>query len=623
VKSVAVVAAAAESALGSGRDAYAVGEVGDVPRTRIAADAALRAAGFAKPFVGRAPSLVEIPEDVDPARALLERAARALAAQLDATLPGWRGLRVGVAVGTSSGGMIALCRALALRRLGVSVPREIAAAAPYFGPLRALDVLGVTPTIDAQVLAACASSGVAIGLACRWLELDAAELVVAGGYDAVGDLVASGFESLGATSACAPLPFRRARDGMSLGEGAALVALALIERTGRAMGYVCGFGMSSDAVHVTAPDAMGGGLVRAAEAALDDAGLNPASVDLVSAHATATSLNDAAEARALSALLGERARDVVVHPMKAIVGHTLGASSALEALAALDAMNRGVLPAAAGEGEIDPLFAGTLLEQNASGASRTCLKLSAAFGGANAALVLCRDAVQGRSRQQHHVALLAIGEPRTAADIDAIAPETKLPMAVVSRLDPLSAAVVAAAASALSRAPSLARGTMGVVVGSAASTLEIDAAFDQRLRDRGPRGVDPRRFPSTSPNLAAGNCSIAFGLLGPSLSVGASVDADIEALMVGLDLVRAGDAESVLVVAAEQVGDVVRELWAAMGISAPADGAAAVVLGRSAVDDGRVRSALRHARKLRIRAGWDAALQRGWPAFLSALAPPP
>src|SRR5206468_10981407 len=98
------------------------------------------------------------------------------------------------------------------------------------------------------------------------------------------------------------------------------------ERVSRAVGYVRGFGMSSDAVHVTAPDGAGGGLVRAGSAALDDAGVDATAIDLVSAHATATPLNDAAEARALVALLGEHASTVVVHPMKAIVGHTLGAS---------------------------------------------------------------------------------------------------------------------------------------------------------------------------------------------------------------------------------------------------------------------------------------------------------
>jgi 3-oxoacyl-[acyl-carrier-protein] synthase II len=622
LKSVAIVAAAAESALGSDGEAYGVGAVGDAARSAIALDPSLRDAGFAKPWIGRAVSLRDHGSDEDRARSLLARAARSLAGSLDAWLPTWRHRRIGIVVGTSSGGMISLTRALRLREQGSPIPAALAASAPYFGPLEGLRCLDVTPLAEAQVLVACASAGVAIGLGCRWLALDRVDLVIAGGYDAVGQLVASGFESLGATTAGVPTPFRKHRSGMALGEAAALLALCPVEGVSSCLGYVRGFGVTSDAVHVTAPDQGGAGLVRAARAALDDANVEPSSIDLVSAHATATLLNDAAEARAIAALLGERAREVVVHPMKAVVGHTLGASSALEALAALDAMRRGILPAAAGSGDLDEAFTGKLLDQNTGGAPEVCLKLSAAFGGANAALVLSTEPGAGRSIHRRHVTLVAAGEPRRAADLAAVAAETRLPPAAVSRLDPLSACVVAAAASALRRAPPLARERMGVVVGTAAATIEIDEAFDRRLRERGPRGVDPRRFPSTSPNLAAGNCTIAFGLLGPSLAVGAGPDADIEALMVAFDLIAAGDADSVIVVAAEQVGDAVEALWQAMGLSAPADGAAAVVLSRSALDDGRVLAALLRAREARSQPGWDRTLRRGWPAFLAALGLP-
>jgi 3-oxoacyl-[acyl-carrier-protein] synthase-1/3-oxoacyl-[acyl-carrier-protein] synthase II len=567
--------------------------------------------------MGRAASLEARPSDEDRAKVLLERAARSLAARLDAWHPSWRHRRIGVAVGTSSGGMISLMRALRLRDQGSPIPAGLAASAPYFGPLEGLRCLDVTPLVEAQVLAACASSGVAIGLGCRWLALGRADLVIAGGYDAVGTLVASGFESLGATTAGVPAPFRKHRSGMALGEAAALVALSPMD--GAAIGYVRGFGMASDAVHVTAPDREGAGLLRAARAALDDANLEPSSIDLVSAHATATPLNDASEAKVIASLLRERAGDVVVHPLKAVVGHTLGASSALEALAALDAMHRGILPAAAGDGELDEAFSGKLLERNTGGSAKICLKLSAAFGGANAALVLSTEPGAGRSIHRRHVTLMASGEACTAADLAARAHETLLPKAVVSRLDPLSASAVAAAASALRRSPPLPREKMGVVVGTAAATIEIDAAFDRRLRERGPRGVDPRRFPATSPNLAAGNCTIAFGLLGPSLGVGAGPDADIEALMVACDLIGAGDADSVIVVAAEQVGDSVEAIWEAMGLTAPADGAAAVILSRSALDDTRVLGAGLRAREVRSQPGWDKSLRRGWPAFLAAL----
>src|SRR5581483_4919693 len=101
-------------------------------------------------------------------------------------------------------------------------------------------------------------------------------------------------------------------------------------------------------------------------------------------------------------------------------------------------------------------------------------KLSAAFGGANTALVLSKEPGFGHPRERHCAALLAVGEPCTAANLPAVAGATKLPPAVASRLDPLSASVVAAAASALRSTPALGRERMGVVVGTAAATLEID-----------------------------------------------------------------------------------------------------------------------------------------------------
>ena len=619
MKSVAVLCAAAESALGSGAAAYDVGEVGETPKTAIRDDAALRAAGLAKPRAGRVTALRDAPADRDPAGVLVERAARSLIEQLDVLSPSWRHRRIGVVVGTSSGGMIPLTRAFSLHARGEAVPRELARACPYFGPLEGLEALGVTPEVEVQVLAACASSAVAIGLGCRWLALGRADLVVAGGYDAVGQLVAAGFEALGATTAGVPAPFRQARDGMALGEGVALLALVAPDGVSKYLGYVRGFGMTSDANHVTAPDPEGGGLVRAARAALDDANLEPAAVDLVSAHATATPLNDSAEARSLATLFGERVPPVVVHPFKAVIGHTLGASGALESLAALGSMNRGIVPASIGAGALDPAFPASLLSSNAQGSLGTCLKLSAAFGGSNAALVLSTQPGPGRSLPRRHVTLVAVGDPCTAADLAAVADETQLPKTVASRLDPFSAAAVAAAATALSRAPALSRERMGVVVGTASASIAADEVFDRKLRERGPRVVDPRRFPPTSPNLPAGYCTIAFGLHGPSLAVGAGHDADIEALLVAVDLIAADDADSMVVVAAEQGGPVVEALWEAMGVPTPPDGAVAVILGRSVLDDARLLGAAMRARRARSNAPRASPVRRGWPAFLEAL----
>lgn len=600
MRPVAVIAAGAVSALGEGLRAYSVGEAGEPARVAIREDAELRAAGLGKPFVARASG----PRDAgpDPARVLLERATTLLVESLTATWPGWRTRRIAVSVGTSSGGMIPLTEALALRARGEAVPGELARSATYFGPLAGLNrALGVTPVLLTQVLAACASSGMAMGIGSRWLEHGDADLVIAGGYDAVSVFVAAGFESLGATSAH-PSPFRAGRDGMALGEAAALVALAraddLGELRGRALGYLRGFGASADGVHVTAPDRTGQGLARAALAALADAGLSPDDVDLVSAHATSTPFNDSAEARALSTILGERAQRTPVHAFKASVGHTLGAGSTLELLSALDAMERSIAPASAGEGPMDPETPVLTLSRNEPRALRSCLKLSAAFGGANSALVATRDAGPGPALRVSAASVMRQGPVRRAADVAAIAGNLRTPKVQVGRMDPLSAAAVAAAWAVVEPFPEAQRERVGVVLGTATASIECNEDFDARLRERGARGVEPRRFPPTSPNLAAGQCSIALGLLGPSLAVGADHRAAIEALLVAHDLVAAGDADAMVVVAAEDVREAVPDLWRAAGWVAPEPGAAAALVARGGertLDRSRLLDAWRRA----------------------------
>lgn len=626
MKPIDVVACGAVSALGTGRAAFAVGNADCKPERAIGEDRELRVAGLRRPFAARARLGDEASRGVDRAARLLELAARDLTGELDRVLPAWRERRLGWVLGTSGGGMPSAVEVFERRARGEPIPAELARAAPYFGPLARFEaVLGVDAAPRAQVLAACASSTIAIGLGCRWLAADRAELVIAGGYDALSVFIAAGFEALNATSAALPQPFRRERDGMAIGEGAVL--LALIRSASGApqpLGRILGFGASSDAVHVTAPDPGGAGLARAAQAALDDAGVAGEDIDLVSAHATATPLNDAAEALAMKSVLGSNAARVVVHPFKAVIGHTLGAGGGLEALAALDTIERGLLPAAAGSGALAAEFEGRLLEIHEPGMLRRCLKLSSAFGGANAALVLgARSEAEpwGAPPGRAGVAVWAQGRAEQTLDVDEVAPHVQMERTRLARLDPLSAVVVAAAASALARLDRPLPPRTGIVVGSAAATLEINDAFDRRRRERGAAAVEPRRFPATSPNLACGQCSIAFRLLGPSLTVGSDPAAALEALEVALDLLEVGDAEALLVVAAESVGPVVRDVWQSAGWPLPRVGARAVLLGRaepgeSSLDRGRVAAA--HARA-RAAGGRLDRTEPGWPTLWRAL----
>jgi 3-oxoacyl-[acyl-carrier-protein] synthase II len=324
---------------------------------------------------------------------------------------------------------------------------------------------------------------------------------------------------------------------------------------------VRGFGASADAVHLTAPDRQGGGVLRAARAALAEAG-DPR-VDLVSAHATATPFNDAAESRALAALGG----DPIVHAFKAQVGHTLGAAGTLESLAALDAIRRGVLPATAGEGTMDPEAPARLLARTERGTPRVALKLASAFGGANAALVLSSEPGARPRRSVREAWVTRASRVSVPPDLDTLAAALAIPSDRLARADRHVLWALAAVAALAERVGRSALAGAGIVVGTAVATLETNAVFAQALRQRGARHVPPRLFPYTSPNAVAGECGIAFGLTGPSFSVGAGLGAGLEALAVGFTLVRAGDADRMVVVAVDDVGDVAGAWATALGVA--------------------------------------------------------
>jgi 3-oxoacyl-[acyl-carrier-protein] synthase-1/3-oxoacyl-[acyl-carrier-protein] synthase II len=418
---------------------------------------------------------------------------------------------------------------------------------------------------------------VAIGLALRWLDRGACDLVFAGGYDALSVFVAAGFEALRATTSSRPRPFRIGRDGMCLGEGAGVLALVPEARTGGApvVLRLAGFGASTDAVHITAPDRTGSGLIRAAGRALADGGWDPLRVGLVSAHATATPFNDAMESRAIRAVLprassgagdapGERGATPpapVVHPFKAEIGHTLGAAGVLELLAAADALAASVAPPAASEGELDPDAPALLLERAQRRPLEAALKLSAAFGGANAALLITANPSGRRPAPRRPVYLRA--HARAAeGDLDTLSAATGIPRDRLARLDALcrlGLAAVAALADAVGR--DTLRGA-GIVAGHAFATIDTNEIYDARRRARGARFVEPRLFPATSPNAIAGECAIVYELTGPSFATSAGFGGAIEALRAAAELVAAGDADRMVVVAADDAGPVAREVLA-------------------------------------------------------------
>lgn len=258
---------------------------------------------------------------------------------------------------------------------------------------RELGVAGPTEV----VATACAASTLALEGALDALRTGEVELALVGGADGLCQTTFGGFNSLRAVDALPSRPFRTDRQGLSLGEGAAMLILETAERAAargaRVLSWLAGAGSSCDANHMTAPAPEGEGAERAILLALEDAGVRPDEVGFVNAHGSGTPHNDAAEAAALRAVLGPRVAEVPVTSTKGAIGHTLGACGAIEAAVTVRCLLEGVLHPTPGGGEVDPDARVNLVmgKSRAIDPARPALSTNIAFGGANAAVVLRRD----------------------------------------------------------------------------------------------------------------------------------------------------------------------------------------------------------------------------------------
>ena len=251
--------------------------------------------------------------------------------------------RVGVNIGSGIGGLPSIESTGAV--VGVNGPRKIN---PFFIPGSLINLIAGHITIfkgyrgpSYGMVSACTTGAHCIGDAARLIKYGDADVMVAGGAEGtVCMLGVGGFDAMKALStrnddpATASRPWDKNRDGFVMGEGAGVLVLEEYEhakkRGARIYAELSGFGMSSDAYHITAPSAEGPAL--AVTRALKDAGLNPEDVDYVNAHGTSTPLGDANETNALKLALGEHARKVVVNSTKSMTGHLLGGAGGIESV---------------------------------------------------------------------------------------------------------------------------------------------------------------------------------------------------------------------------------------------------------------------------------------------------
>jgi 3-oxoacyl-[acyl-carrier-protein] synthase II len=309
--------------------------------------------------------------------------------------------KVGCVIATGIGGLVSLEREQ--EKLILKGPKSVSPlAVPLMMGNAAAAAVSMRHGLQGHTYAvssACAAGNNGIGDAVRIIQVGDAEAMITGGAEAcITGVATSAFAAMEATSPTGiSRPFDARRDGFVMGEGAGVLVLeekeAAEKRGATILGEVTGYGVTADAFHLTAPQPEGEAAAKAIQFALANAGITAVDVDYVNAHGTSTPLNDAAETKAIKAALGERAADIPVSSTKSVIGHLLGAAGAVEAIATIEALRRGIAPPTVGYGEpeegldLDYVEGSSKPIVNGEGPV-VAISNSFGFGGHNAVLVL-------------------------------------------------------------------------------------------------------------------------------------------------------------------------------------------------------------------------------------------
>jgi len=529
--------------------------------------------------------------------------------------------RLGLVLGTCNAGLLSAREWL--RRDQVGEPAD-ARLASLVTPGALADALAAAFDLQGPVLAvntACASGANAIGLAADIVRTGRADAVLAGGTDALSDIVFAGFSALESLSATPAAPYSANRDGLSLGEGAAMVLLMSADLAARhglqVLAEVAGYGLSADGHHPTAPRPDGTGAAVAIRAAMRSAGVRPSDIGYVNGHGTGTPKNDPAETKAIQLALGGSADQVLVSSTKSMIGHLLGAAGAAEAIVTVGALAEQVAPPTAGFLSRDPdCPLDYVPNRHRALTTDVALSNNFAFGGANACLVLARPgarpappvpltdsvvitgvcvvspagdglaAAWSAYESGRTVHRLVDGVRQATVDLD---PEPYLNRRARRRMDRLSVLSVVSAARSL-EAAGLPPGThavsgCGVLFGTGTGPMEAMERFVRPLLQDVRVPADPGVFPNTVYNQAAGQVAMHLGLYGPTstLSTGHATGAAVVAY--AADLLRAGMADMLVATVTDTLTAQVARAYAAGGLmstradAAPADGRLALAEG--------------------------------------------
>lgn len=519
--------------------------------------------------------------------------------------------RGGLAFATSTSGMLE-CE-LTLAELAEASTEAIGrlASHPTGSVAERLDEALGPFRVRRTLCSACSAGSNAIATGAAWLAAGRADWVLAGAADGLSLHTFGGFEALSAMSAEPSRPFDRARAGMSMGEAGAFLVLEREEdaraRGHAALGWLAGWAIGCEALHITQPEETGETVARLVRDALARAELRPEDVDYVHAHGTGTPRNDPNELLGLRKALG--AHRPLVSSSKGAIGHTLAAAGAVGAALTLVAMEERIAPPTVGLEDVDPeCDAAHVLGAAAPARIDAALVDAFGFGGMDTVLALTATARGGAAAPSHDVVISGVGvlSPHGLHDAEGLAallaaglPRGEGSAPVPQTLDATRSRRFDRSSRRLTLAALAARPTelgaedpeTGLVAGNACGAIDETAAYCKKWSTRRGKSPDPITFPALVPSSPAARAAIYLGLKGPVFSAHDLGMAGEEAALAAHELVASGAAGAMVGGAYDELGPLLEGVYRSAlsyprAFEAPAsDGAAAVLF------EARVRAA--------------------------------
>ncbi|HEY4414337.1 MAG TPA: beta-ketoacyl-[acyl-carrier-protein] synthase family protein [Verrucomicrobiae bacterium] len=487
---------------------------------------------------------------------------------------------------------------------------------------------------SAAIATACSSSALAIAQAAEAIMAGDADVMLAGGVDSLSRMTWGGFHSLLLVDAEGCRPFDGGRGGMSLGEGAGILVLeseASARRRGaKILARLSGWGLSCDAYHATAPHPQGAGAATAMQNALRRAGLAPSAIDYLNAHGTGTRDNDVAEGIAMKTVFHNR-----VPPFsstKRVFGHALAASGSLEAIVCIEALRRQALPPNPGFNKCDPAIGLIPVTESQPARLTHAMSNSFGFGGNNGVLIFSIPETVPQTREPKKIQFVVNG-------IGVIAPELVTRKEISSPLPPGNALVHSCGPLAgvemlapnqrrrLSRLqqmlliaarqshPPVAGQRVAIAIGTGLGCMEEVGLFIENLVAKDEREPMPARFPNSVHNSPAGQVAIDQAARSMNSATTMGEITFESALWQGLSQLTVGEADCVLVGAADELDKYPMSIGQRWGLwnDTVKPGEGAMVASLVAAENAAAPLARLTALKLgRCRQPFDPAREADW-----------